>query len=186
MLEEAKRIKRMVATLSHELRTPLNAILGSLALLSPASITSENDRAHIERLQRSSRHLMSIVDDVLEMARAESGQLSMSSSVHRLGAAIEDALSDVETHADRRGVVLVNSISATADDLPYWGDEGRVRQIVVNLLTNAIKFTQPGAASFSAAALRSVSPAPCSRVQDLGSTRASKTRGVVSRPIACS
>jgi PAS domain S-box-containing protein len=144
MLEEANRVKRLVANLSHELRTPLNAILGSIALLSPASTANHADRAHVERLHRSSRHLLSIVDDVLEMSRAESGQLTVSSGVRRLGAAIEDALADVETQAAARQVMLTNSVSGAAADLPYWGDEGRVRQILVNLLTNAIKFTEPG------------------------------------------
>ena len=177
MLEEAKRIKRVVATLSHELRTPLTTILGSAALLSPATLANEHDRAHIERLQRSSRHLMSIVDDVLQMARAEAAEPTLVTSVQRLGAAIEDALADVEMHAEQRGVVLVNSVSASADDLPYWGDRGRVRQIVVNLLTNAIKFTEPGgrvtlsggtALSVAGAVLAGPGPWIYARVEDTG------------------
>ena len=144
MLEEAKRIKRMMATLSHELRTPLNAIVGSIALLSTTSAPNDAERAHIERLHRNSRHLLAIVDDVLEMSRADSGQLSLSAGVRRLGAAIEEAFADVETQASTRHVLLTNSVSGAAADLPYWGDEGRVRQILVNLLTNAIKFTEPG------------------------------------------
>ena len=142
MLEDANRVKRLVANLSHELRTPLNAILGSIALLSPESEANERDRTHLARLRRNSRHLLAIIDDVLEISRAESGQLNLSAGVRRLGTAIEDALADVETEATTRQVSLTNAVSGAAADLPYWGDEGRVRQIIVNLLTNAIKFTE--------------------------------------------
>ena len=64
MLEEAKRVQRLVANLSHELRTPLNAIVGSVALLTSASAPSPEHRGHIERLQRNSRHLLRMIDDV--------------------------------------------------------------------------------------------------------------------------
>lgn len=144
MLAEANRIKRMLATLSHELRTPLNAILGSVALLERQRTGTDEDRTHVERLQRSSRHLLAMIDDVLEMTRAGAGELTISPSVRRLGSAIQGALADVETQADGRSVTITNSVSGAAADLPYWGDENRVRQILVNLLTNATKFTDPG------------------------------------------
>jgi signal transduction histidine kinase len=135
-------MRRLVATLSHELRTPLTAILGSIALVERQ--IGEGDRAHIERLQRNGRHLLGIVDDVLQMSQAESGQLALSTAARRLGPAIEEALADVETQAAARNLTLTNSVSGAAADLPYWGDEGRVRQILVNLLMNAVKFTDPG------------------------------------------
>ena len=177
MWEEAKRIKRLLANLSHELRTPLNAIVGSVALLFPGGAASETERPHVERLQRNSRHLMALIDDVLEIARAESGQLSVSPGVQRLGTAIEDALADVETTAVARGVTLINSVSGAAADLPYWGDQGRVRQILLNLLTNAIKFSEPGRAvtisggtgeSVVGAAVAGPGPWIYARVEDTG------------------
>jgi PAS domain S-box-containing protein len=127
ILAEANRIKHLVANLSHELRTPLNAIVGSVALLSRQDGRNE-DRTHIDRLQRNSQHLLAIIDDVLEITRAESGQLPLSPGVRRLGPAIEDALADVETQASERRLTLTNSVSGTAADLPYWGDENRVRR----------------------------------------------------------
>jgi PAS domain S-box-containing protein len=142
--EEVTRLKRFVASLSHELRTPLTAMMGSIALLERQLDSNDKSRAHVDRLQRSSRHLLSLVDDVLEMSRAEAGQLPITPAVRRLGLAIADALADVERQVEARGVTLANSVSGAAADLPYWGDEGRVRQILVNLLTNAIKFTDPG------------------------------------------
>jgi PAS domain S-box-containing protein len=142
--EEANRLKRLLASVSHELRNPLNAMLGSIALLEREIGTGQPGRGNVERLQRSGRHLLEILDDVLEMSRAEAGQLPMSSSTRRLGPAIQEALSDVEPLAVARGVIITDAVSGTAADLPYWGDEGRVRQILVNLLSNAVKFTEPG------------------------------------------
>lgn len=142
--DEAQRIKRSVANLSHELRTPLNAILGSVALLQARMDEADGDRAHVERLRRNSQHLLEIVEDVLQMSRAESGQLSLSPGAGRLGPVIDEALADVETQATASGVFIRNSVSGAAADLPYWGDQGKVRQIIVNLLTNAVKFTDRG------------------------------------------
>ena len=142
--EEMSRLRRAVATISHELRTPLNAIAGSISLLELQLASGDRDPVHIQRLQRNSRHLLTIVEDVLELSRAEGGYVTLTPNVHRLGAAIEEALADVETQAQGRNVTLVNSVSGAAGDLPYWGDEARVSQILVNLLTNAIKFTDAG------------------------------------------
>jgi PAS domain S-box-containing protein len=142
--EQLEHVKRLVANLSHELRTPLNAILGSVALLAARVADGDPDRPHIERLQRNSRHLLAIVDGVLEMSRTESGQLALSPAVQRLGTVIEEAFADIETQASARHLIVTNAVSGGPADLPYWGDEGRVRQILVNLLTNAIKFTDAG------------------------------------------
>src|SRR3954463_14524822 len=120
-------MKQVVANLSHELRTPLNAILGSVALLERRIPDGDPDRGHIDRLKRSSPHLLSMVDDVLEMSRAESGELPLSFGLRRLGPTIVEALADVETQATARHQTLGNAVSGAAADLPYWGDEGRVR-----------------------------------------------------------
>jgi PAS domain S-box-containing protein len=173
-LAEANRIKQMVASLSHELRTPLNAIVGSVALLQQGTA---GDREHLERLQRSSRHLLAIVDDVLQMTRVDSGTLVLSPAVHRLGGVIEDVLAEVSTEAERRGLTVTNAVSGSPADLPYWGDEVRVRQILVNLLTNAMKFTDAGgrvtisggtAETVSGASLSGPGPWIYARVEDTG------------------
>jgi PAS domain S-box-containing protein len=144
LVEEAQRIKRLVANLSHELRTPLNVIVGSIALLEQRAPADGPERAHIERLRRNSRHLLSIIDDVLELSRMESGQMTIAGAVHAVGSAMEEALADVEPYAAQSGVTVINAVSGAAAELSYWGDEGRVRQILVNLLTNAVKFTGAG------------------------------------------
>lgn len=144
LVQDAHRIRRLVADLSHELRTPLNVIVGSIALLGRRTPESDAERAHLERLERNSRHLLSIIDDLLELSKIESGRMNLSAAVQPVGAAIEDALSDIEAHAVQAGLTVTNAVSGAAAELPYWGDPGRVRQILVNLLTNAVKFTPPG------------------------------------------
>jgi len=175
--EEATRLKGLLASVSHELRNPLNAMLGSIALLEREIATGQPGRGNVERLQRSGRHLLEILDDVLEMSRAEAGQLPVSSSTRRLGPAIQEALSDVESLAATRGLIITDAVSGTAADLPYWGDEGRVRQILVNLLSNAVKFTEPGGRitisggtgeSVKGAVLGGVGPWSYVRVEDTG------------------
>jgi len=81
---------------------------------------------------------------VLEASRVEAGTLPVTNAANRLGTPIQDALAEVESQAAVHGVTLVNSVSGAAADLPYWGDETRVRQVLVNLLTNATKFTERG------------------------------------------
>jgi PAS domain S-box-containing protein len=141
---EATRLKQMIASVSHELRTPLNAIVGSISLLERHVGESGPERVHVERLQRNSRHLLTLLDDVLALSRADSGHMALLPSVGRLGPVIDEALADVSPQAATQSVTVINSVSGGAGDLPYWGDEGRVRQILVNLLTNAIKFTDAG------------------------------------------
>ncbi len=174
---EATQLTRVLANMSHELRTPLNAILGSIALLTARVDQGDPDRPHIERLRRNSQHLLEIVEGVLQMSRAESGQLPLSPGVRRLGAVIEEALADVETQASARGLTIMNSMSGAAADLPYWGDEGHVRQILVNLLGNAVKFTAPGGRiaisggtgeTVSGASLPGTGPWVYVRVEDTG------------------
>jgi signal transduction histidine kinase len=137
-------IGQMAAILSHEMRTPLNAIVGSISLLERQFPEGSHDRVHVDRLKRNSRHLVAMMEDVLELLRAGSRQLTVSPAMHRLRGAVDEALADVEVHADERRVAIVDTLTGVGEGPAYWGDERRVRQIVVNLLTNAIKFTAPG------------------------------------------
>lgn len=144
ILEEVNRQKILVASISHELRSPLNAMMGYATLLEKETGGRERQQAHIERLKRSGRHLLEIMNDVLAISRAEPGALPVTVSVRRLGAAIQEALAEVEAQAVASGVTLTNSVSGAAADVAYLGEESRVRQIVENLVANAIKFTESG------------------------------------------
>jgi signal transduction histidine kinase len=135
----------MTAVLSHELTTPLNALLGSISLLERENAVSSQflrvDRTQIDRMQRNGRHLRTMLDGLLKLLRAEAGDFEMPFAEGSLHTAVAEALSDVEMEACAKGVTIANTIADSTDALSFWGDETCVRQILVNLLANAIKFT---------------------------------------------
>ena len=144
--DAANRTKsEFLATMSHEFRTPLNAILGyaqllDMGVLGPATPAQQ---AHLERLQTSARHLLRLVDDVLDVAKVDADRLEVRRDVLTTGSALASALALVQPQATAKGVRMFDFGS----DMPgvrYIGDEHRVRQILVNLLSNAVKFTPPG------------------------------------------
>jgi PAS domain S-box-containing protein len=144
--DEAAQQKNLefVASVSHELRAPLNTMLGYISLLKSDDVAPGRREVHVEKLQRIGGHLLSIVDDLLDTSRAASGTLPITASMRSIGTAIDAALADVEGQVRASGVTLIDAVSGGAADVSYWGDEARVRQIVVNLLTNAVKFTPRG------------------------------------------
>lgn len=142
----ANRLKsEFLATMSHEFRTPLNAILGyaqllDMGVLGPATAAQH---AHLVRLEASARHLLQLVDDVLDVAKVDADRLEVRQEPQRTSAAVADAVALVQPQATGKGV-RVTAPGTDAVDVWYVGDEHRVRQILVNLLSNAIKFTDPG------------------------------------------
>ncbi len=143
--EESNRLKDLfVAHVSHEMRAPLNAMLGYLQLLDRESGGRERQRAHIARIQHSGKHALEILNDLLDVSRLDAGRMRLTLGAARIGAAIEAAVAETEHHAVQNGIRFVNAVSAPGAELPYWGDEARVRQILINLLTNAVKFTETG------------------------------------------
>lgn len=143
--EEAERLRNLfVASVSHEIRSPLNALLGYLAMLERESVGRERQRAYIGRIRTTAAHLMDVVDDLLEVSRLDAGRFPVTLAAARIGRAVEAAVTEVESHAVAKDVVLTNAVSGDAAEMLYWGDEARVRQVLVNLLSNAVKFTPSG------------------------------------------
>jgi len=144
--EASNRAKsEFLAVMSHELRTPLNAVIGYADLLDlgiAGAINSEQ-RLQVERIRASGRHLLGLVNEVLDLARADVGRLSLHITRATARAAGDAALSLVQPSADARGVRLSPACLGDGEAL-YEGDEDRVRQILVNLLNNAVKFTDAG------------------------------------------
>jgi signal transduction histidine kinase len=143
--ETASELKsRFVATMSHEIRTPINAVLGYADLLELGVSGSLNDaqREQVRRILRSGRHLLALVNDALDMAKIEAGEMHVARAPVDVRSLCRGVLELTEPLFAARSVTPTD---ATEDlkGVTVWGDEDRIRQIVVNLLTNACKFTLP-------------------------------------------
>jgi signal transduction histidine kinase len=143
--EAANRAKSdFLATMSHEIRTPINAIIGYTEILR-LGITGPVSTEQVQQLDRiatSSRHLTALVDDVLDLAHIESGRLVIADRTGRVRDAIDAALDVIGPIAEQAGVELRRA--DVDEQLRYRGDPQRVRQILINLVSNAVKFTPRG------------------------------------------
>ena len=142
---EANRAKSdFLASMSHELRTPLNAIAGYAQLLgmNVHGPLNQGQQDALARIEANQRHLASLVDDVLSFTGVEAGRLSMHLTAVRAGDALQALRPFVEPQADRKGVTL--RTSPVEQDLFVRADPDRLRQILVNLVINAIKYTDAG------------------------------------------
>ena len=141
--EEANRAKStFLAIMSHEIRTPLNAVIGMASLLETTPLdTQQQDYA--ETILRSSHFLLELINDVLDYSRIESGRIELDARAFSIGELCHEAIDVVRGTALGKKLELVSEI---APDLPlrFTGDSGRLRQILVNLLGNAVKFTARG------------------------------------------
>jgi PAS domain S-box-containing protein len=143
--EEASRAKSVfLATMSHEIRTPINAVIGYADLLDMGLQGPLNDgqSGYLDRIRASSQHLLGLVNDVLDFAKIEAGQMGVVRERVSLRDAAADALAMVLPQGAARGIELGEV--PCDPDAAYVGAPDRVRQILLNLLSNAIKFTRPG------------------------------------------
>jgi PAS domain S-box-containing protein len=141
--EAANRAKSdFLANMSHEVRTPMNGILGMTGLALDTDLTSEQ-REFIEAVDESARSLLDILTDILDFSKIQTGRLSLVASAFDLEDSLADALKALAARAGERGVEVVYE---QARDVPtrLVGDEGRLRQVIVNLVGNAVKFTERG------------------------------------------
>ncbi len=135
---------RFLANMSHELRTPLNAIIGYTELILDETYGAVPDRvrATLQRVERSGRHLLALINEVLDLSKIEAGQLKLDCTPFSLAETVAGAVSTLESLAREKGVALSSS---TPPALPQAvADERRVTQVLVNLLGNALKFTDKG------------------------------------------
>src|SRR3989441_2742228 len=144
-VEIASRHKsQFLANMSHELRTPLNAILGytELILDSVYGEVSEKVRDVLERVDKSGRHLLGLINDVLDLSKIEAGQLTLSLGDYSMQEVVQAVMTAVEALAADKHLALKTAVAA---DLPRGrGDERRITQLLLNLVGNAIKFTDAG------------------------------------------
>ena len=135
---------RFLASMSHELRTPINAIVGYCDLLASGiggPVTPEQG-GYLERVRVSSTHLLTLVNDVLDLAKVEAGQMAVESMHGEVAPAVVEAIALVAIQAAERGIAIDDD--CVQRQVRYAGDQARVRQILTNLLSNAVKFTEPG------------------------------------------
>lgn len=150
VVERASRAtSEFLSRMSHELRTPLNAILGFAQLLraDTSQPLSAAQRAKLEHIEQAGGHLMTIISDVLDLARLEAGGMALSLESLRVRAVIDDAVRQVTPQASATGVHLHGALLTSGSDPDAFyvrGDQGRLRQVLTNLLTNAIKYNLPG------------------------------------------
>ena len=145
--EEANVAKsRFLTNMSHEIRTPINAILGYTELLDVgvAGGLSEGQKGYVDRIMMSGRHLVGLVNEVLDLAKIEAGELVVLAESRPVRATVETALSMIAPQAASKGIETVIEDATRRSNDQYTGDADRVRQILVNLLSNAVKFTDPG------------------------------------------
>ncbi|MBI4370166.1 MAG: MASE1 domain-containing protein [Elusimicrobia bacterium] len=143
--EEASRAKsQFLATMSHELRTPLNSIIGfTNLLLKDHQISADESTAlYLEKITANSKHLLNLINNILDLAKIESGKTDLDFSLVSLTSLINEVISGFETMSRDKGISLMMDVPPQAK--PIKTDYGKLKQILINLVANALKFTSQG------------------------------------------
>ena len=144
-LEVANKHKsEFLANMSHELRTPLNAIIGFSEVLSERMFGEVNEKQaeYLNDIHESGRHLLSLINDILDLSKIEAGRMELELSTFHLPTAISNAITLIRERAQRHGIQLELDVDERLGE--FNGDERKFKQIMLNLLSNAVKFTPDG------------------------------------------
>jgi signal transduction histidine kinase len=133
-----------LASMSHDLRTPLNAVIGFSDVLLEEMFggLNEKQRDYVQDIHGAGRHLLELVNDILDLSKVEAGQMVLDIRPFSLVAALEASLTMVRDRASQKGIALTLEVDSELDEID--GDELRIQQVMENLLTNAVKFTPAG------------------------------------------
>ncbi|MBV9773403.1 MAG: PAS domain-containing protein [Gemmatimonadetes bacterium] len=145
LAEAASQAKsQFLATMSHELRTPLTGVIGFAELVEGEVLgpVTARQREALSRIKASSWHLVSIIDEILTLSRAEAGKEEVRREEADVAAIVREVVQILEPQADARGLAL--RLEGAREPLPLWTDPGKVRQILLNLVGNAVKYTERG------------------------------------------
>jgi len=145
---ENRAKSQFLANMSHELRTPLNAIIGFSQVLQDGYFGSLTDRQaeYVNDILESGRHLLSLINDILDLSKIEAGDLKLELAPVDLKQLLEDSLILIKEKARAHGISLTLELPAALEDLTIMTDARRLKQVLLNLLSNAVKFTPDGGA----------------------------------------
>jgi len=149
--KEVERLKNgFIATVSHELRTPLNAIIGVTEILieDARDLKREEEIEPLERVLRAGRHLLALINDILDLSKIEAGKMELYFDSFPIAPLVEDVVKTIQPMAQKNGNQLV--VNCSADTGTMYADQTRVRQALLNLVSNANKFTDRGKVTISA------------------------------------
>lgn len=146
--ESANRAKSaFLRTMSHELKTPLNGVLGYAQILQQDEQLTPNQRDHIDIIQRSGEHLLTLVNDILDISDIDTGRLQLAPTAFHLSPLLQNLVEMAEIQAHIKGLRIESQLPEALPNVVY-GDECRLRQVLLHLLGNAIKFTSQGSVTF--------------------------------------
>ena len=142
--EQANKAKTaFLSNMSHEIRTPMNAIIGLNNIAANDPTASEEVKEHLEKIDGSAQHLLGIINDILDMSRIESGRMTVKSEEFSFAKVLEQINSMIGGQCRDKGITYNCNVEGRVDDY-YVGDEMKLKQVMINILGNAVKFTPQG------------------------------------------
>ncbi|MBR2214468.1 MAG: response regulator [Selenomonadaceae bacterium] len=149
--EEAVKASRakseFLANMSHEIRTPLNAVLGMNEMVLREAADNSNIKKYAWNIKSASETLLSLINDILDFSKIESGKMEIVPTTYYLSSVLNDIFNMIRYKAEQKGLAFYIAVDETLPDCLI-GDEVRIRQVIVNILNNAVKYTQAGSVTF--------------------------------------